>query len=75
MEAIEEGKIMLRPGRVGDNVRKLQERLKEPGFYSGRIDGVFGGATLSAVKRFQAVRALKKELLSKKLCIVLLGYI
>ncbi len=52
---------MLRLGSVGDDVRRLQERLRELGFYSGRIDGVFGGATLSAVKNFQAKRALKVD--------------
>jgi hypothetical protein len=52
---------MLRLGSVGEEVRRLQARLKELGFYKGAIDGVFGGATESAVKRFQKANALKVD--------------
>ncbi len=40
-------------GDKGDAVVALQERLKELGFLSGRIDGSYGKATATAVRRFQ----------------------
>lgn len=40
-------------GDSGSQVRSLQLRLKELGYLSGSADGDFGGATRSAVERFQ----------------------
>lgn len=37
----------------GDDVAALQARLTEMGFHSGRVDGIFGPMTESAVKEFQ----------------------
>lgn len=37
----------------GDDVRELQQRLSELGFDSGRIDGIFGPQTATAVREFQ----------------------
>jgi hypothetical protein len=53
--------LNLKIGSIGNDVRKLQERLKDLGFYNGRIDGIFGGATLSAVKAFQKHEGLKVD--------------
>jgi peptidoglycan hydrolase-like protein with peptidoglycan-binding domain len=39
----------LREGSKGNDVRKLQKRLKELGFNPGLIDGEFGPATEAAV--------------------------
>jgi N-acetylmuramoyl-L-alanine amidase len=39
--------------RQGDDVAELQERLLALGFTPGRADGVFGGNTEQAVRRFQ----------------------
>ena len=44
----------LRLGSTGDDVRKLETKLKELGLYTGAIDGGFGGGVESAVKLFQA---------------------
>lgn len=52
---------MLKLGSTGEQVRRLQEKLKELGFYRGAVDGVFGGATLYAVRRFQKANALKVD--------------
>ena len=43
------------PGALmrGDDVTTLQQRLTEMGFDSGRIDGIYGPLTESAVKDFQ----------------------
>lgn len=42
-----------RIGSSGDEVRRIQERLRGTGIYLGPIDGLFGGATEAAVKHFQ----------------------
>jgi hypothetical protein len=40
-------------GSHGDEVRQVEQRLKQLGLYTGPIDGAFGGGMLSAVKAFQ----------------------
>lgn len=42
----------------GDDVAALQRRLSELGFHSGRVDGIFGPETETAVKAFQRNTAL-----------------
>jgi len=44
---------LYRMGSRGQEVKKIQQRLKELSYYNGIIDGVFGGNTYAAVKRFQ----------------------
>jgi N-acetylmuramoyl-L-alanine amidase len=41
------------PNLRGDDVRDLQQRLSELGFDTGRIDGIFGPQTATAVREFQ----------------------
>lgn len=41
------------PHMTGDDVMELQERLKELGYYSGNISGVFDEKTDQAVKKIQ----------------------
>lgn len=36
-----------------NNVKLLQQKLKDLGFYEGEIDGKYGNTTLGAVKKFQ----------------------
>ena len=43
----------LKLGAKGQEVRTLQQKLKELGFYKGSVDGDFGEGTESAVKAFQ----------------------
>lgn len=45
-------------GARGDDVVKIQRKLKQWGYYSGSIDGVFGSGTLAAVKSFQKKNGL-----------------
>ncbi|HWM94949.1 MAG TPA: peptidoglycan-binding domain-containing protein [Thermoanaerobaculia bacterium] len=47
-----------RLGSSGEEVMKIQQRLKELGFYTGALDGHFGGGTEAAVKAFQAKKKL-----------------
>ena len=43
----------LKKGSTGDAVKALQENLKSLGYDPGKIDGVYGTATVKAVKAFQ----------------------
>lgn len=40
-------------GSRGDEVRKVQKKLKELGYYKGSVDGIFGTQTKNAVIAFQ----------------------
>lgn len=40
-------------GSQGDEVRRIQKKLKTLGYYNGSVDGVYGTATQKAVKNFQ----------------------
>ena len=42
-----------RMGSVGDEVSAIQNVLKNKGYYTGKVDGIFGSKTLAAVKNFQ----------------------
>lgn len=44
---------VLQQGAVGDDVIELQSRLAHVGFYTGKIDGVFGWGTYWALRNFQ----------------------
>lgn len=48
----------LKIGSTGDDVKKLQERLTELGYYNGEIDGNFGVNTEAAFKLFQQTAGL-----------------
>jgi len=45
--------LQVSPLMRGDDVATLQSRLTEMGFDCGRVDGIFGARTESAVKEFQ----------------------
>jgi len=45
----------------GTDVVAVQERLRDLGFAPGRIDGLYGRGTETAVREFQAVRGLKVD--------------
>lgn len=49
---------VLRPGDEGDQVKSVQKRLQELGYYAGSIDGVYGTGTTEAVRFFQARNSL-----------------
>jgi lipoprotein-anchoring transpeptidase ErfK/SrfK len=46
--------FLTEPRMSGDDVVELQERLKELGYYKGKIDGVYGEKTFQAVKKIQS---------------------
>lgn len=51
----------LRRGSSGDDVIKLQKKLKNWGYYSGAVDGVFGSGTEQAVMYFQRKNGLTPD--------------
>ena len=52
---------LLKNGSYGTDVRKLQARLTELGYYAGGVDGVYGESTQSAVKTFQRANNLSAD--------------
>lgn len=49
---IAEGAV-LKNGSRGTDVKNVQTRLKNWGYYKGTVDGIYGSQTVSAVKLFQ----------------------
>ena len=47
-----------RQGSTGEQVRIIQTKLKNWGYYDGEIDGIFGSATAEAVRYFQRKNGL-----------------
>ena len=45
-------------GSRGEEVKTIQTKLKRWGYYKGNVDGIYGTATLSAVKLFQKKNGL-----------------
>lgn len=52
---------VLRQGSKGSEVKEVQRRLKNWGYYKGSVDGVFGAGTKSAVIAFQKKNGLKAD--------------
>lgn len=55
------GAASLRRGDRGDQVITLQKKLRNWGYYSGTVDGVFGGQTEQAVMYFQRKNGLTPD--------------
>lgn len=56
-----QGYVLLKLGASGLDVRKLQARLAELGYYSGGTDGIYGETTVTAVKAFQRNNGLSGD--------------
>ncbi|MDE6104384.1 MAG: spore cortex-lytic enzyme [Clostridia bacterium] len=52
---------VLKQGATGGEVKEVQRRLKQWGYYSGAVDGVYGPQTVAAVKAFQKKNGLKAD--------------
>ena len=52
---------VLRQGATGGEVKELQRRLKNWGYYSGAVDGIYGKGTVEAVKKFQKKNGLTAD--------------
>lgn len=56
----EESTPTLQKGSKGDDVKKLQQRLKDLNYLSGGVDGDYGNGTASAVSAFQKEAGLSE---------------
>lgn len=50
-----------RQGSTGEQVRIIQSKLKNWGYYDGSVDGIFGSKTTEAVKYFQRKNGLTAD--------------
>ena len=53
IEKAESVEALSKFGSKGEEVRKIQKKLKELGHYNGAVDGIYGSATKKAVIAFQ----------------------
>ncbi len=52
---------VLKSGSSGTLVKTVQTKLKNWGYYTGAVDGIFGPKTVAAVKYFQRVNGLTQD--------------
>lgn len=52
---------VLKKGASGGEVKEVQRRLKNWGYYDGEVDGIFGNATKEAVIKFQRKNGLTAD--------------
>ena len=62
-----------RYGSKGEEVKKIQTKLKNWSYYSGSVDGVYGSGTLSAVKKFQKKNGLTADGIAGKATLEKMG--
>lgn len=55
------GAVVLKQGSTGTKVKEVQTRLKNWGYYSGSVDGIFGPKTKAAVVWFQRNNGLTQD--------------
>lgn len=64
---------LYKKGSSGDVVREIQTRLKNWGYYSGAVDGIYGSATEKAVRYFQSKNGLSVDGQTGDLTLAALG--
>ena len=64
---------VLRQGSQGNEVKEVQRRLREWGYYSGAVDGIYGSGTAEAVRAFQKKNGLTADGLVGKATYAALG--
>jgi len=62
-----------RQGSTGDTVTVIQTKLKNWGYYTGSVDGIFGSKTTAAVKYFQSKNGLLVDGIVGKQTLAALG--
>ena len=60
-------------GSRGEEVKQTQTKLKRWGYYSGNVDGIYGSATLAAVKKFQKKNGLTVDGIAGKKTLEAMG--
>lgn len=53
--------VVLKKGSTGSTVKTLQTKLKNWGYYTGSVDGIYGTQTVEAVKYFQRRNGLTAD--------------
>ena len=53
--------VLSRYGSSGSEVRQIQTKLKNWGYYNGSVDGIYGSKTVKAVKYFQRKNGLTAD--------------
>ncbi len=53
--------VLSKYGSSGDEVRQIQQKLKNWGYYTGNVDGVYGSKTQAAVRKFQKTNGLSVD--------------
>ena len=64
---------VLRQGSTGGEVKEVQRRLKQWGYYTGAVDGIFGAGTKKAVIAFQKKNGLTADGIVGKATFAALG--
>lgn len=52
---------VLKQGSKGGEVKEVQRRLKQWGYFNGSVDGIYGTQTIEAVKKFQRKNGLTAD--------------
>lgn len=65
--------LTLKQGSTGSTVKKMQQKLKNWGYYKGSVDGIFGKQTKEAVKYFQRKNGLTVDGIAGKKTLAALG--
>ena len=53
--------VLSKYGTRGEEVKQIQTKLKEQGFYTHKIDGIYGWRTTNAVRKFQEKNGLRVD--------------
>ena len=53
--------VVISIGDQGESVRAIQQRLKDYGYYTGVVDGIYGQGTYEAVRNFQLNNGLTAD--------------
>ena len=65
--------VLSRYGSTGNEVKQIQTKLKNWGYYNGNIDGIYGTKTLNAVKYFQRKNGLTVDGIAGKNTLAAMG--
>lgn len=65
--------LTLKKGSTGSTVRTLQTKLKNWGYYTGTVDGIYGTQTVNAVKYFQRKNGLSVDGIAGKNTLAAMG--
>lgn len=65
--------VLSQMGSRGEEVRQIQTKLKNWGYFSGKLDGIYGTLTRDAVKKFQRANGLAADGIAGKQTLAALG--